>query len=259
MTATGILVLIPTYDEADNIELLIGQLRTAVPAAEILVIDDASPDGTGKIVEEIAAADPHVHLLSRAGKQGLGAAYVAGYAWGLQHDFQVFVQMDADGSHRPEQLPDLMAALPGADLVLGSRWVAGGAVVDWSLHRQLLSRAGNAYTRTLLALPVRDATGGYRVLRRTTVQQLDLSTVASTGYSFQVDVVQRAVQAGARVVEVPISFVERQQGASKMNGAVVFEALWRVTGWGVRRRGVEVRDVLSKAGGRTGVTMPERR
>ncbi|CAN5477720.1 polyprenol monophosphomannose synthase [soil metagenome] len=247
MTAACLLVLIPTYDEVANIESLIGRLRAAVPDADILVVDDASHDGTGAVVEQMAAGDSQLHLLSRGRKQGIGAAYVAGYAWGLERHYQVFVQMDADGSHSPEQLPGLLKALTNADLVLGSRWISGGSVVNWPRRRMLLSRAGNGYTRALLALPVHDATGGFRVLRRATVERLDLQSVASAGYSFQVDVVHRAVRAGCRVVEVPISFVERERGASKMSKSVVCEALWRVTGWGLVRRGSDVRDVLSKA------------
>jgi dolichol-phosphate mannosyltransferase len=243
------LVLVPTYDECDNIGPLIARIRASVPAADVLVIDDASPDGTGKLVAELATTDPHVHLLSRPEKQGLGAAYRAGYGWGMARGYDVFVQMDADGSHAPEQLPDLLAALDAADLVLGSRWVPGGAVVNWPRYREALSRAGNAYTRLLLGLPVRDATGGYRALRRGTVECLELEEVASAGYCFQVDVVHRALRAGCEVVEVPIRFVERQHGVSKMNGAVVREALWRVTAWGLRRRLGAARDVLSKATG----------
>jgi len=247
VTAECLLVLIPTYDEVANIESLIGRLRAAVPDADILVVDDASPDGTGAVVAQLAARDSQVHLLSRGRKQGLGAAYVAGYVWGLERSYGVFVQMDADGSHRPEQLPGLLEALTTADLVLGSRWVAGGSVVNWPRRRMLLSRAGNRYTRVLLGLPVRDATGGFRVLRRATVEGLDLQSVASSGYSFQVDVVYRAVCAGCRVVEVPITFLERERGMSKMSKVVVCEALWRVTSWGLVRRGSGVRDVLSKA------------
>jgi len=245
-----LLVLVPTYDEYDNIALLIGRLRAVVPRADILVIDDASPDGTGKLVKELAAADPAVHLLERRAKDGLGAAYAAGYRWGMQRGYELFVQMDADLSHQPEQLPDLLRAAAGADLVLGSRWVPGGSVQNWPRRREILSRAGNGYTRLLLGLPVRDATGGYRVLRRSTVDRLGMERVAATGYSFQVDVVRRAVQTGCRVVEVPISFVERERGVSKMSGAVVREALWRVTAWGIAHGVHGGRRVLSAAGRR---------
>ena len=251
--------MVPTYDEYENIGPLIARIRASVPAADVLVIDDASPDGTGRLVAEIAATDPRVHLLARPGKQGLGAAYLAGYGWGTVRGYDVFVQMDADGSHAPEQLPDLLAALEGVDLVLGSRWIPGGSVVNWPPYRQALSRAGNAYTRVLLGLPIRDATGGFRALRRSAVECLELEEVASAGYSFQVDVVQRALRDGCRVVEVPIHFVEREHGVSKMSGAVVREALWRVTAWGLRRRARWARDVLSKATGHSSLTRAGRR
>lgn len=248
MTPGGALVLVPTFDEYDNIAPLIARIRVSVPDADVLVIDDASPDGTGKLVAEIAAHDPAVHLLQRSGKQGLGVAYRAGYEWGHVRGYDLFVQMDADGSHLPEQLPTLLAALDQADLVLGSRWVPGGSVANWPWRREVLSRVGNAYARLLLGLPVRDATGGYRVLRRRTVERLDLDEVASSGYCFQVDVVRRALFAGCRVVEVPIRFVERERGVSKMSGVVVREALWRVTLWGAQRRVMAARDVVSTMG-----------
>jgi dolichol-phosphate mannosyltransferase len=250
VTAGRVLVLVPTYDERDNIGPLIQRIRSSVPTADVLVIDDASPDGTGTLVAEIAGTDPQVQLLPRPGKHGLGAAYRAGYGWGMARGYDVFVQMDADGSHAPEQLPSLLAALRSADLVLGSRWVPGGSVVNWPGYRQALSRAGNAYTRVLLGLPVRDATGGYRVLRRGTVARVELDEVACAGYCFQVDVVRRAVRAGCRVVEVPIRFVEREHGVSKMSGAVVREAVWRVTAWGLRQQARWARDVLCKGTGR---------
>jgi dolichol-phosphate mannosyltransferase len=234
MTAGGgVLVIVPTYDERLNVERTVGRLRAAVPEADVLVVDDASPDGTGEIADRLAAADDHVHVLHRLGRQGLGAAYLAGFAWGLERDYDVLVEMDADGSHQPEQLPGLLAALEHADLVIGSRWVVGGSVVNWPRSRELLSRGGNAYVRLLLRLGLRDATGGFRAFRRSTLEKLDLHGVASHGYCFQVDLARRAVAAGCAVEEVPIEFVEREHGVSKMNGAIVREALWRVTGWGV--------------------------
>src|SRR3954452_20603490 len=234
-----LLVVIPTYNERENLPGILSRLHTAVPAADVLVVDDASPDATGALADELAAQDLRVHVLHRTSKAGLGAAYVAGFGWGLARDYEALVEMDADGSHAPEQLPDLLAALDGADgadVVLGSRWVSGGAVVDWPRRRELLSRGGNAYTRFMLRLPVRDATGGDRVYPREVLETLELAGVASQGYCFQVDLVWRAWQEGFRVVEVPIRFVERVAGASKMNRSIVTEALWRVTVWGISAR-----------------------
>jgi dolichol-phosphate mannosyltransferase len=213
----------------------VGRVRSAVPAADVLVVDDASPDGTGEIADRLAAEDDQVHVLHRVGKQGLGSAYLAGFGWGLQRGYDVLVEMDADGSHQPEQLPDLLAALADADLVLGSRWVSGGSVVNWPRSRELLSRGGNTYVRLMLGLGLRDATGGFRAFRRETLDKLDLDAVASQGYCFQVDLARRAVSQELRVVEVPIEFVEREHGVSKMSGAIVREALWRVTVWGLAR------------------------
>lgn len=230
-----VLVVVPTYQEVDNIAAVVRRTLEAVPSAHVLVVDDASPDGTGRLAERLAARDPRVHVLHRAGKLGLGSAYVAGFTWALARAYDAVVEMDADGSHQPEQLPRLLAALPSADLVLGSRWVPGGQVVDWPASRMLLSRAGNTYVRLVLRLPLRDATGGYRVFRRSTLELLDLDGVASEGYCFQVDLAARTVQAGLRVREVPITFVERQQGVSKMSGSIVREALWRTTVWGAER------------------------
>lgn len=234
--AAGVLVVIPTYDERDNLERILDRLRAAVPDVDALVVDDASPDGTGKLADERAAVDPRVQVLHRSHKEGLGPAYIAGFRWGLQRGYDAFVEMDADGSHAPEELPRLLAALDGADVVLGSRWVPGGSVVDWPRSRELLSRGGNAYARALLGLPVRDATGGFRVYRRTVLETVELADVASAGYCFQVDVLWRAWQAGFRIVEVPIRFVERTAGVSKMSRDVVKEALVRITVWGVRSR-----------------------
>ena len=231
-----VLVVVPTYDEAENVEVIAGRLLAAVPTAHLLVVDDNSPDGTGAIADRMAAADERVHVLHRAEKDGLGAAYVAGFAWAREQGYDVVVEMDADGSHAPEQLPRLLAALEHADLVLGSRWVEGGQVVNWPRSREVLSRGGNAYARLMLRLPLRDATGGYRAYRREVLDALPLAQVASHGYCFQVDLAWRTWQAGYRVVEVPITFVERERGESKMSRAIVLEALWKVTLWGVQRR-----------------------
>ena len=229
-------MVIPTYDERENLDRILDRLRAAVPAADALIVDDASPDGTGNLADERAAADANVHVLHRTGKEGLGPAYIAGFRWGLERGYEALVEMDADGSHAPEELPRLLAALGDADVVLGSRWVPGGSVVDWPRRRELLSRGGNAYARLMLGLPVRDATGGFRVYRREVLETVALADVASAGYCFQVDVLWRAWQAGFRVVEVPIRFVERTAGVSKMSRDVVKEALVKITVWGIRSR-----------------------
>jgi dolichol-phosphate mannosyltransferase len=230
-----VLVVIPTYDERENLVPVLERLHAAVPAADVLVVDDASPDGTGVLADELAAADQRIRVLHRSEKTGLGAAYLAGFAAALRGDHEIVVEMDADGSHAPEDLPALLAALADADVVLGSRYVPGGAVQNWPAHREWLSRGGNLYSRIALGVPIRDITGGYRAFRRQVLEELDLSEVASQGYCFQVDVAWRAVQAGFRVREVPITFVERERGTSKMRGAIVGEALWRVTCWGLSR------------------------
>ncbi len=245
-----VLVVIPTYNEADNVGVIVGRLRAAVPAADVLVADDNSPDGTGRVADGMAAADDQVHVLHRPRKQGLGAAYIAGFGWAARRGYDAVVEMDADGSHAPEQLPRLLDALTGADVVLGSRWVGGGRVLDWPRRRLLLSRAGNFYTRLALGMPVADATGGYRAYRAAVLEKVDLDTVSSQGYCFQVDLVWRAYRHGFRVVEVPITFAERERGASKMSSSIVREALWRVTVWGADARVASIRKAL---GGRAGV------
>jgi dolichol-phosphate mannosyltransferase len=229
-----VLVVTPTYNEKDNLEPMAARLFSAVPTAHLLVVDDGSPDGTGQLADTMAAADERVHVLHRTRKTGLGAAYIAGFAWAKEAGYDVVVEMDADGSHLPEQLPRLLAALEHADLVLGSRWVPGGEVVNWPRSRELLSRGGNTYARVMLRLPLHDATGGYRAYRRELLDALPLDQVASQGYCFQVDLAWQAWKAGCEVVEVPITFVEREHGESKMSRAIVLEALWRVTWWGLR-------------------------
>ena len=229
-----VLVIVPTYHERDNIENTLSRVRASAPHADVLVVDDGSPDGTGKIADALAHEDSHIHVLHRAEKAGLGAAYIAGFDWGLDAGYDVLVEMDADGSHAPEQLPRLLGALAHADLVLGSRWVPGGAVVNWPASRHVLSRGGNFYTRMALGISLKDATGGYRAYRREVLEGIDYAAVASEGYCFQVDLAWRAVRGGYRVVEVPITFVERERGESKMSRKIVAEALWRVTLWGLR-------------------------
>jgi dolichol-phosphate mannosyltransferase len=235
-SGSGVLVVVPTYDERENLEPIVARVRTAVPQAHVLVADDNSPDGTGQVADALAAADDHVHVLHRAGKAGLGAAYLAGFDWGLERGYDVLVEMDADGSHQPEQLPTLLGRLAGADVVLGSRWVPGGRVLNWPFHRKVISRGGTTYARLALGVQIRDITGGYRAFRADALRALDLQDVASQGYCFQIDLAWRAVQRGLRVVEVPITFVERERGQSKMSGAIVRESLVLVTAWGLRYR-----------------------
>ena len=227
-------VIVPTYNERANLEQIASRLRTAVPDADLLIVDDNSPDGTGEAADKLAAGDARIHVLHRPAKAGLGSAYIAGFRWALERDYGVLVEIDADGSHQPQELPTLLAALEaGADLVIGSRYVPGGTVLNWPKSREVLSRGGNTYARVMLGIKVRDATGGYRAFRATALRQVGLDEVESQGYCFQIDLALRVIRAGLTVVEVPITFVERTQGASKMSRAVVAEALWRVTQWGV--------------------------
>jgi dolichol-phosphate mannosyltransferase len=234
-------MVVPTYDEASNLAWIVGRVRRAQPALDVLVVDDGSPDGTGDIADALAAADPQVHVLHRTAKGGLGAAYLAGFAWALDRGYDVIGEMDADGSHQPEQLQRLLHALLDADLVIGSRWVPGGSVVNWPWQREVLSRGGNLYVRVLLGIKVRDATAGYRLFRRTTLEKIRLDEVRSTGYVFQTDLVTRTLRAGLTVREVPIEFVERVRGESKMSGQVAVESLKRITAWGVRDRWEQIR------------------
>ena len=228
-----IVVIIPTYNESENLPVIVGRVRAAVPEAHVLVVDDNSPDGTGRLADDLSAVDPQVHVMHRLGKGGLGAAYLAGFAWALQEGYDVVVEMDADGSHQPEQLPRLLEALRDADLVLGSRWVPGGGVENWPRSREFLSKGGSLYARTMLGVGIRDVTGGFRAFRADTLRRLDLHDVVSQGYCFQIDLAWRALQRGMRVKEVPILFVERTAGVSKMSQKIVVEAMWRVTLWGL--------------------------
>jgi len=241
-----ILVLIPTYNERENLPPIVSRVRGAVPEADVLVLDDNSPDGTGDIADGLAADDDQVRVLHRTRKEGLGMAYLAGFAWALERGYDVMVEMDADGSHQPEQLPSLLAALADADLVLGSRWVPGGSVVNWPFHRKFLSVGGNLYVRFLLGMPISDATGGFRAYRASTLRALDLQKVASQGYCFQVDLAWRATRTGLRVVEVPIAFVERTLGDSKMSQDIVKESLRSITTWGARYRLGQVQSLFRR-------------
>ncbi|MBB5802550.1 dolichol-phosphate mannosyltransferase [Saccharothrix ecbatanensis] len=240
-----VLVVIPTYNERDNIGKIVRRLHTALPDVHALVVDDGSPDGTGDLADEMAAADDRVHVMHRTEKAGLGAAYVAGFRWALDRGYAVVVEMDADGSHAPEDLPRLLDALRDADLVLGSRYVPGGSTVNWPKYRELISRGGNVYSQIALGAKVKDITGGFRAFRAEVLESLKLDTVASQGYCFQIDLAWRTIELGHRVVEVPITFTEREVGESKMSGNIVREALWRVTKWGLRRRGGQLRDLFA--------------
>jgi dolichol-phosphate mannosyltransferase len=227
------LVIIPTYNERENVASIVGRVRASAPEVFVLVVDDSSPDGTGEIADALAAADDHVKVLHRAGKEGLGAAYREGMRWALDAGYDRIVEMDADGSHRPEELHRLLEAVESADVVLGSRWVPGGGVENWPASRRLLSRGGSAYSRIALGVPVKDATGGYRAFTADALERIHFADVASQGYCFQIDMLRRAYDEGLRIVEVPITFVEREHGASKMTSGIVLEAMLRVTGWGI--------------------------
>lgn len=239
-----VLVIIPTYNERENLPRILDRLHGAVPDAHVLVVDDGSPDGTGAVADERAAADLRVQVLHRTEKAGLGAAYIAGFRWGLDAGYDVLVEMDADGSHAPEQLPRLLGALAHADLVLGARYIPGGSVVNWPKQREWLSRGGNLYSRIALGVGLHDITGGYRAYRAEVLRTLELDDVASHGYCFQVDLAWRTIQAGFRVVEVPITFTEREIGDSKMSGGIVREALLKVTVWGAKHRWNQVRNLV---------------
>lgn len=241
-----VLVVIPTYNERDNLEPIVNRLHAALPKAHALVVDDGSPDGTGDIADRLAAADERVHVMHRSEKNGLGAAYVAGFRWGLERDYAVLVEMDADGSHAPEDLARMLDALTDADLAIGSRYVPGGKVVNWPKRREFFSRSANLYARMALGAKVKDITAGFRAYRREALEKIRIDNVASRGYCFQIDLAWRTVEAGFTIVEVPITFTERQHGVSKMGGEVVREALVRVTKWGLRRRGNQLRSLFSR-------------
>lgn len=246
-----VLVIIPTYNESQNIESITSRLRRSVPEAHILVADDNSPDGTGDIADRLAAADDHILVMHRKGKEGLGAAYLSGFHYGLENGFDVMVSHDADGSHQPEELPRLLQAIAdGADMAKGSRWVKGGSVVNWPASRVLISKGGSLWTRLWLGIPVKDATGGFNAYRASTLRGISLDEIASAGYCFQIDLVWRTLKNGFTVKEVPIEFVEREFGESKMSRNIVVEALIRTTLWGIEHRLAQVGRGVSKAIGR---------
>jgi dolichol-phosphate mannosyltransferase len=227
-----VVVIVPTYNERENLPLILDRIFAAVGGVDVLVVDDGSPDGTGGIADQRAAADGRVHVMHRTAKNGLGAAYLAGFDWALSRGYDVIVEMDADGSHAPEQLLRLLGAVAHADLVIGSRYVPGGSVVNWPASRQLLSRGANLYARLALGSKVHDMTAGYRAYRADTLRALRLSDVASQGYCFQVDLAWRTIRAGLRVAEVPITFTEREIGTSKMSGSIMTEAFTSIARWG---------------------------
>lgn len=232
------LVIIPTYNERDNLLKIVGRVADAAPQVHVLIVDDGSPDGTGALADELALADPdRVHVMHRSSKDGLGAAYLAGFAWGLSRQYTVLVEMDADGSHAPEQLYRLLDAVDGgADLAIGSRYVDGGEVRNWPRRRLVLSKTANGYSRILLGVDIHDITAGYRAYRREVLEKIDLAAVDSKGYGFQVDLTWRSINAGFSVVEVPITFTEREHGVSKMDGSTIREAILKVAQWGMRAR-----------------------
>lgn len=242
------LIVLPTFDEIENLEAILGRLRQAVPEAHVLIVDDSSPDGTGDLAEKLAADDSGVTVLHRAEKDGLGRAYLAGFAIARDQGYEFAVEIDADGSHDPAALPAMLErARRGADLVIGSRWVPGGAVRNWPWVRQVISRGGNTYARIVLGSDIADLTSGFRVLRLSTLGEVLSTSVASQGYCFQVELAWRFELRGATVVEHPIIFSERRLGTSKMHPGIVVEALWRVTLWGIARRISGARAVVRRS------------
>jgi len=228
-------VVLPTYNEILNVEPMLRALRNAVPSAHVLVVDDASPDGTGKKALELGEELGNVDVLSREAKSGLGGAYRAGFSWGLEHDFDHFVEIDCDFSHDPAALPRLLAAAETNDVVIGSRYVKGGHIPQWTFLRRFISRGGNQYASIMLGLHVADSTAGYRVYSKHALERIDFRTVSANGYGFQIEMTYRARRAGVSIVELPISFTDRELGDSKMSGAIVLEALVLVTRWAVLR------------------------
>lgn len=241
-----VLVIVPTYNELESLPVIVAGIRDAEPDVHILIADDNSPDGTGEVANTLSSVDSSVHVLHRKQKAGLGAAYLDAFSWAKTQGFQVVVEMDADGSHRPVDLTKILDALSDNDVVLGSRWVNEGKVVNWAKSREVLSRGGNLYTRMWLGIPIKDATGGFRAYRMSALDQIDIQQVESQGYCFQVDMAWRATKAGLRVAEVPITFVERELGESKMDSSIVKEALWRVTQWGIEKRYSDLKRVFGR-------------
>lgn len=242
-----VLTIIPTYNEKENLPMVVERLRAAVPACDVLVVDDSSPDGTGDLADSMAEKDYQIKVLHRTVKDGLGGAYLAGFAWGLEAGYDVLIEMDADCSHQPEQLPLLLRAIEqGADLAIGSRYVPGGKTKNWPAHRQILSRGANIYTRLILGTKIKDITAGYRAYKSGALKGLNLEGIDSKGYVFQVDLAWRSEQAGLKIVEVPITFVEREIGSSKMDGNIILDSMTKVTRWGLTARAERIRKLIKK-------------
>ena len=229
------LIIIPTYNERENIKVLVPRIFKWIEDCSVLIVDDASPDRTGELVQALRSKFPNLNLISRNRKLGLGSAYREGFNWGLNHGFHQLIEMDADMSHRVRDLSKMLSTDPSADLVIGSRWIPGGGTSNWSRNRQLISRAANRYVRFALGIDVKDSTSGFRIYSANLLRMLNLSSIRSEGYSFQIEMTRAALNSGARVKEVPIIFRERESGVSKMSKAIVFEALWLVTLWGIQR------------------------
>ncbi|SDM61154.1 polyprenol monophosphomannose synthase [Actinomyces ruminicola] len=245
------LVVIPTYNEVENLAGALDGVRHAAPEAHILVVDDNSPDGTGRLADARAQADDHIHVLHRTEKNGLGPAYLAGFSWALASGYELICEMDADGSHRPEDLALLIQRAEMADapdLVIGSRWVSGGATAGWDARRVALSRGGNLYINAMLGLRVKDATAGFRVYRASMLRRLNLGEVEALGYGFQVNMTKLVADAGGRIVEMPITFREREAGRSKLSGGIFSEELVLVTKWGIAKRGAQLTGLAASAG-----------
>jgi dolichol-phosphate mannosyltransferase len=240
----NVLVIVPTYNERESLPVIVAGIRQAEPDVDILIADDNSPDGTGEVADGLSSGENRIHVLHRSLKAGLGAAYLDAFSWAKSNGYEVVVEMDADGSHRPQDLTKILDALTNNDVVLGSRWIKNGKVVNWAKSREVLSRGGNLYTRMWLGIPIHDATGGFRAYRMSALDVMNLDQVESQGYCFQVDMAWRAVNANLRVAEVPITFVERELGESKMDSSIVKEALWRVTQWGIEKRFSDLKRLL---------------
>jgi dolichol-phosphate mannosyltransferase len=239
-----VLVIVPTYNERESLPVIVAGIRKAESDVDILIADDNSPDGTGEVADRLSSNDSSIQVLHRSAKAGLGAAYLDAFGWAKSRGYDVVVEMDADGSHRPVDLTKILDALTNNDVVLGSRWIKNGKVVNWARSRQVLSRGGNLYTRIWLGIPIRDATGGFRAYRMSALAQMNLKDVESQGYCFQVDMAWRAALANLRIAEVPITFVERELGESKMDSSIVKEALWRVTQWGIEKRLTDIKNLF---------------